>query len=217
MTRVSLALISMIVLAGSALAQGPANAQLPPSQNQLEIPPVQRGQGSSAIPAPPLAPVPPPGGTLEIPLPQVFRGCWRGVVRHIDSLIQLGPPHISEWVPKTYRICYVQSAGAPFRPTISETGMLTHSRQISNTRGRLMVLSTDGRTRATMRAYLHFDEAAPGLFGFQGARGAVDEVTDMRCQIESGAMRVEGRLFAQWNGQPWAAIAWSADFRNVPQ
>jgi hypothetical protein len=193
---------------------------------QLEIPPLQSQSGErySMHHAGSLPPVPPPvhqpgdSNTLEIPLPQSYRGCWRGVVSEIDSLLQISPPQIAEWVPKTYRICYVQSANGTFHPVVSETGMLVRD-QVSNTRGQLKVISTDGRTAATMRAYLHFEESALDPFGTLEDQvfGEVDELTNMQCRIEGDVMRVEGWTYAEWNRQPWASITWHTDFVNIPQ
>jgi hypothetical protein len=205
-------------LASGAPGAGPSPIASP--SQELEIPPVQPRQVPPPASRPELRlPQRPPGNgnTLEIPLPKVFRGCWRGVVAHIDSLKRLGGPVISGWVTKTYRICYVQSAGGSFRPTFSEAGMLGHTSGISNAAGRLKVTWTDGRTRATMRAFLHFDEAPTSVFGLAGRTGSVDEMTNMECRIEGGVMHVEGRVYTQWNDEPWALIAWQADFDNAPE
>ncbi len=114
----------------------------------------------------------------------------------------LGGPRVSKWIPKTYRICYEQSGSAPFKLTLSETGLAGAHRSLSNVRGIMKVISTDGRTTAKMRALLHFDEPAGSLFGMFPARGSVDELTNMTCRIEDGAMRVEADVYAQWNGRP---------------
>jgi len=137
------------------------------------------------------------------------------VVNDIDSLTMLNGPQIAAWVPKTYRICYVQSANGSFRPTISEAGMAAND-QLQNVKGLLQVLSTDGRTSAQMRAYLRFDEAAPVSFGAMQHVGSVDELTNMTCQIENGTMHVQARVYGQWNGRPWWFIGWHTDFVNVP-
>ncbi|HYL60881.1 MAG TPA: hypothetical protein VEU51_18590 [Candidatus Acidoferrales bacterium] len=184
--------------------------------NELEIP-RPAPQQIRPIPAPSANVIPPlPGAqTLEIPLPEVFRGCWQGVVRYIDSQVQLAPPMIGGWIPKTYRICYVQSGRGPFKPTISETGLIANGRAVRNARSRLEVLSTDGRTQATMRAYLHFDEDSHGLFGLFSQTGSVDELTHMNCAIDGGVMHVQGDMYGEWNRRPWTRVTWHADFSSV--
>ena len=185
--------------------------------NELEIPRPAPQQPVRPMPAPSTNVVPrsPGAQTLEIPLPEVFRGCWQGVVRYIDSQVQLAPPIIGGWIPKTYRICYVRSGGGPFKPTISETGLIAAGRYVRNARSRLEVLSTDGRTQATMRAFLHFDEDSHGLFGLFRQTGSVDELTHMNCEIDGGVMHVQGDMYGEWNRHPWSRVTWHADFSSV--
>jgi hypothetical protein len=177
--------------------------QSPPSAGPSEIIPQQRQ--------------PPGASTLEIPLPKEFRGCWRGVVPRLDSIRMLGGPRVSKWIPKTYRICYEQSAGGPFTLTMSETGLAGYHRSLTNVHGIMKVISTDGRTTARMRALLHFDEPAGSLFGMFPANGSVDELTNMTCRLDGGTMRVEAQVYAQWNGRPWSQMTWHAEFSNVPE
>ena len=177
--------------------------QSPPTGPQVEtIPPGRQGPGAS---------------TLEIPLPKEFRGCWSGVVPRLDSIRMLGGPGVSKWIPKTYRICYEQTAGGPFRLTLSETGLAGYNRGLTNVKGIMKVISTDGRTTAQMRSLLHFDEPAGSLFGMFAGRGSVDELTNMNCRIEGGVMHVAASVYAQWNDRPWSTMTWHADFTNVPQ
>jgi hypothetical protein len=177
--------------------------QSPPAAPQVEtIPPANQGPGAS---------------TLEIPLPKQFRGCWRGVVPRLDSIRMLGGPGVSKWIPKTYRICYEQTAGGPFRLTLSEAGLAGQNRDLTNVKAIMKVISTDGRTTAQMRALLHFDEPAGNLFGMFVGRGSVDELTNMNCRIEGGVMQVAASVYAQWNNRPWSTMTWHADFTNVPQ
>jgi hypothetical protein len=218
-------LAGALAFAGAARGANAAGAPLttnrsqtaPTGSNALEIPPPSPQQ-IRPMPAPSVNLVPPPqpgAETLEIPLPEVFRGCWQGVVRRIDSQTQLAPPIIGGWIPKTYRICYVQTGSGPFKPTISETGILRTSVSVRNARSRLDVLSTDGRTQATMRAYLHFDEDAHGLFGLLSGSGSVDELTHMNCAIEGAVMHVQANMYGEWNGRPWSRVTWHADFSSV--
>jgi hypothetical protein len=185
--------------------------------NELEIPLPAPQQQVRPRPAPSANVIPrsPGAQTLEIPLPEVFRGCWQGVVRYIDSQAQLAPPIIGGWIPKTYRICYVQTGGGPFKPTISETGIIATGHAIRNPRSRLEVLATDGRTQATMRAYLHFDEDSQGLFGLFSQTGSIDELTHMNCEIDGAVMHVHGDMYGEWNGRPWSRVTWHADFSSI--
>jgi hypothetical protein len=218
--RLTLTTLTLAAALATLVAGGTPRAAEPTPPDQ------QRGAGSALeIPPPasqhaaPISTPVAPGeqSTLEIPLPQVFRGCWHGVVENIDSLTMLGPPEISAWVPKTYRICYVRTADGPFHPTISEAGMLDSSGQLSNVRGVLKVISTDGRTSARMRALLRFDESGRSRFGYRRKVGAVEELTNMDCRIGGGVMHVEASVYGQWNGRPWCEMRWHADFANVPQ
>ncbi len=215
--RLAPALLAALVSIVAARPIEAAQVTLPNQQSgasgTLEIPP-PAPQG--AQPAPTAIA---PGGqsTLEIPLPQVFRGCWTGVVADIDSLKMYSPPEISQWVPKTYRICYVRSADGPFHPTISQTGMVDVSGQMSNVRGVLKVISTDGKTTAQMRALLRFDESTRNVFGYSRKVGTVEELTNMSCRIEGGVMHVTATVFGQWNGSPWCEMTWHADFQSAPE
>ncbi|MFZ0659619.1 MAG: hypothetical protein WAM05_12925 [Candidatus Binataceae bacterium] len=175
--------------------------QSPPAGPQIEIP-ARQGPGAS---------------TLEIPLPKQFRGCWSGVVPRLDSIRMLGGPGVSKWIPKTYRICYEQTAGGPFRLTLSEAGLAGRNRDLTNVKAIMKVISTDGRTTAQMRALLHFDEPAGSMFGMFPGRGSVDELTNMTCRIDGGVMHVAASVYAQWNDRPWSTMTWHADFTNVPQ
>ncbi len=227
--------LALILVASAALAQQinqgtgseleipVPHAQAPqPSKNSSATETIPSMQPQSPPPAGPSDIIPqqrqPPGAsTLEIPLPQQFRGCWRGVVPRLDSLRMLGGPRVSKWIPKTYRICYEQSAGGPFKLTLSETGLAGYHRSLTNVRGIMKVISTDGRTTAQMRALLHFDEPTGSLFGMFPAKGSVDELTNMSCRIDGDVMRVEASVYAQWNGRPWSQMTWHSDFTNERQ
>ncbi|MHB8382986.1 MAG: hypothetical protein ACYDC3_11705 [Candidatus Binataceae bacterium] len=186
----------------SATVTIPSIQRQAPSAPRVEtIPPANQGPGAS---------------TLEIPLPREFRGCWRGVVPRLDSIKMLGPPGVSKWIPKTYRICYEQTADGPFKLTLSETGLEGAHRSLTNVKGIMKVISTNGRTTARMRSLLHFDEPAGNLFGMFAGRGSVDELTNMSCRIDGGVMHVAANVYAQWNGRPWSEMTWHADFSNVP-
>jgi hypothetical protein len=194
--------------------QAPAN-----TSGTVTIPSIQPQEPPPTGPVTTIPPArqPPGASTLEIPLPKVFRGCWRGVVPRLDSLRMLGGPHVSKWIPKTYRICYEQTGSGPFKLTMSETGLAGYHSSLTNVRGIMKVISTNGRTEARMRALLHFDEPTGFVVGMFGGTGSVDELTNMSCRIDGNIMRVEANVYAQWNGRPWSEMTWHADFENVPQ
>ena len=226
------AALVLILAAPSALAGAGSELEIPVPQGQAS-PPAKNGSATVTIPrinpqnsAPPPgmqtetipgAPLSAPQSTLEIPLPREFRGCWRGEVARLDSMRMLSGPRVSEWIAKTYRICYVQSAGGPFQLRLSETGLAGIHRSLTNVKEIMKVISTDGRTTARMRALLHFDEPAGSLFGMFKSQGSVDELTNMSCRIDGDVMHVEAKVYAQWNGRPWSEMTWHADFRNVPE
>ena len=217
MKRVALILAACIACGGPSIARGDDAPPLRSQGNQLEVPSVGP-QVTRPLTIPKQAPD--QSSTLEIPLPKSYRGCWQGVVSEVDSIEELDQRHHINWVPKSYRICYVQAAGGPFRPTLAESSFLINSEQIRNVKSTLKVLATDGRERATMRGLLQFDEVpVDAVFGFLRPRdqAQVDELTNMDCEIDGGLMHVIARLYGQWNGAPWVRITWHADFANVPQ
>jgi len=207
--------IAVLVVSLGTVGIARAQSSMPPlpapqSGNQLELPRI----APQAAP-PPNSPRNPNESTLEIPLPQTFRGCWRGVVSTVDSMRVLRESGRIDWMPKTYRICYERTAGGPFRPTFSEAGLLHGDSEISNVRSELKVLSSDGRASASLRGLLHFNETQLFL-GVPVGTAQVEELTDMQCTIEGGVMHVEASLYGQWDGQPWVLVSWHADFANSP-
>jgi len=187
--------------------------------NELEIPPVVPGK---QINAPPNSqPLPEKGSipfnenqsTREIPLPKVFQGCWQGQVTHPDSLRALSgrPPGL--WITKTYRLCYRRVAQDPFVLTLATAGVDSSSvpfNVVSSVRSALRVLRTDGRSSATLRAFLHFNQ--PDLeLGVLAGTAAVDELTEMTGRVDGDVLDVQAQVYAEWNSSPWCVITWHAD------
>src|SRR6266481_3803260 len=165
-----------LLFGGTALAQ--STLDLPGAQGQPSVnyrpratPAPQHVPGSriqtipsrpmpsqAAAPSPIPVPATPPAPQAEPVLPAIFRGCWQGEVYQLDSNERMpdGAP-LASWTPKTYRLCYERVGTEPFALTFTEAGIARDSR-IINAQGRMKLLSSDGRTYATMRAVLNFDE-----------------------------------------------------------
>jgi hypothetical protein len=115
-------------------------------------------------------------------------------------------------MPKTYLLCYRRVGDGPFQLTFSAAGV--EGSNIINRTGRLKVLSTDGRSFAKMRAYLHFDEfRRPALFG--ASTFPVDEVTDLECTIEPDGMHATGVVYGERENAPWFRAWWHTTFFHV--
>lgn len=193
------------------------NVQTIPTAPPAQLPSVQAQPEPEAEQPPPppqpSLPLPPPPPVVRQPepvLPAVFRGCWRGRVEEVDRMQRLpGGPHLGLWMPKTYLLCYRRVGNGPFKLTFTEAGVEGTSR-ITNTTGQLRVVSTDGNSYATMRAFLHFDEFLPGLFG--PSTFAVDEETDLQCTIGPDGMHASGVVYGERNGAPWFRAWWHTTF-----
>ena len=212
---------------------------VPPSNNVRTIPaapppPVPSKQLEPQPPPPPPPPppprqlepeveAPPPPPVVQQPepvLPPVFRGCWRGRVEDVDRIQRLpGAAPTGLWMPKTYLLCYRRVGNGPFRLTFTEAGV--EGIRITNTTGRVQLVSTDGRSYATFRAFLHFDEFHKhpvGLFG--NSTFAVDEETDLQCAIRPDGMHASGVVYGQHDGAPWFRAWWHTTFfheANLPE
>jgi hypothetical protein len=226
-----------VLIAGTALAQ--STLDLPGVQSQPSVnyrlratPAPQHVPGSriQTIPSRPMPsqaaaprlpiPVPatPPAPQAEPVLPAIFRGCWQGEVYQLDSNERLpGGAPLASWTPKTYRLCYERVGTEPFALTFTEAGIARDSR-IINAQGRMKLLSSDGRTYATMRAVLNFDEYRSHRHRmFEGDRTfAVEEVTKLQCDIESDGMHVQGHVMGRREGDPWFHATWHALFFHIP-
>jgi len=232
------ALATLLIILVAAEARGQSQLELPtqPQQNTAPIAPpkpsTRSKPGETLVlpqqvpPPPPQAPPPPPPEPIvpeaqtrapepaPVPLPEIFRGCWQGVVGELDTIQRLpGARPVGRWVAKTYRLCYRRVGTGPFELTFTDAG-IKQSRMITNPQGRLKVLSTDGRSFAEMRALLQFQEYSPG--SFSGQTFNVDELTNLSAQIDQGEMRVRANVYGEHGGQPWFRATWHATFIHTP-
>jgi len=163
-------------------------------------------------PEPREAPISPPSHQVEPVLPAIFHGCWEGRVSQLDSIQRMpGGARLGTWTPKTYRLCYQRVGAAPFELTFTEAGV-SRDRRITNPAGRMELLTTDGRTYATMRAFLHFDEYRMHARYLGAGTFPVDEVTNLQCDIETDGMHVWGQVLGHRDGAPWFRAWWHAVF-----
>ncbi len=177
-----------------------------------QAPPASPPPSPTPVARPSIAPLPPQ--QVVTVLPAVFRGCWQGQVPLLDSIVRLpGARKVGYWTPKTYRLCYKRVGTGPFQLTFGETGVAP-TEKITNARGHVNALATDGRAWAKMRAQLHFDEYPPGAVGL-GPTFAVDETTTLDCRIASDRMTVRADVYGTRDGEPWFRARWHADFRQV--
>jgi hypothetical protein len=197
----------------------------PPPTRPLIIPPSEpnlsgQSEQSEVTPSTPVTPhvepppqAPPPSYQIQQPvLPAIFRGCWQGKVEFLDSIERLpDAPKTGVWTPKSYRLCYQRYGDGPFRLTFSEAGIERDSR-ITRPESSMSLLSTDGRTYATMRALLHFDEYSIR----DGGTFAVDETARLQCDIQPDGMHVIGSVHGTRDGDPWFRAYWHTVFVHVP-
>jgi hypothetical protein len=192
-----------------------------PSQQNLTLPPPTpapfTNQNREEI-VPPTLPGP-QGGTREIPLPQVFRGCWRGSVPRVDSIVPLNPnepPTI--WLTKVYTLCYKQiGANGKWQLTFAE-GRVADTRQVSDQRQSIKVKSVNGPDRAELTAYLHFRAPSVNPFGMRtGLVNTLDELAHLHCYVLPGqqAMQVQAMVFVETNDRPSVNIAWHTTFARI--
>ena len=167
-------------------------------------------------PAPYQPPPLPPARQAQPVLPAVFRGCWEGTVSRLDRIDRLpGGARIGPWTPKTYRLCYRRLGDGPFELTFTDAG-IADSGKITNSQGRMRLVSTDGHTYATMSAFLHFDEYRTHMSYFGSSTFPVDETTRLQCDIEPDGMHVRGSVYGQHDGSPWFRAWWHTLFIHVP-
>jgi len=236
-------LVVALIVRGTTVARAQQTLEVPPPALQVQPPihyrpkPTPSAKPSPLVIAPPVQqyeqnqspPAPPPPPQVEatpepIPdetqrqqpvLPAIFRGCWQGEVQFLDSIERLpGAAKTGAWTPKTYRLCYQRYGNGPFQLTFTEVG-IELNRKITNAQSTMDLESTDGRTYATMRAQLHFDEYHNGDF-FSGATFAVDESTRLQCEIQPDGMHVIGSVRGTRDGDPWFRAYWHALFVHVP-
>ncbi len=185
---------------------------MPSSAGVVTIPQIQQAQpqptpppASVYRPVPQITPAPPP-------LPAIFRGCWQGRVDYVDSIQRLpGGARIGSWTPKTYRLCYRQTGNGPFELTFTEAG-IARSDKVTNATGKMDVVSTDGRTYASLRSLLHFDEYRLPSDPSGTRTFPVDELTQLQCNIRPGGMHVTGSVYGEHDSAPWFRATWHAVF-----
>jgi hypothetical protein len=95
--------------------------------------------------------------------------------------------------------------------TFTEAGVEQNER-ITNAAGRMTLLSSDGRSYASMRSDLHFDEYRTHVSYFGGNTFAVDEVTNLDCRVEPDGMHVRGFVTGWHNRAPWFRAQWHTVF-----
>ncbi len=194
------------------------SAIAPPVEQYDETPPTpEPATPPQPTPEPPpdVQPTPQASPNQQPVLPAIFRGCWLGEVQFLDSIERLpGAANTGTWTPKTYRLCYERYGDGPFQLTFTEAG-IEHSRKITNAQAIMNLESTDGRTFATMRSQLHFDEYRNGD-NSSGATFAVDEATRLQCEIQPHGMHVIGSVHGTRDGAPWFRAYWHAVFIHVP-
>jgi hypothetical protein len=191
-----------------------------PSGGDVSTIPQVSPQVSGAPTAPPRQPPsePPPQiyqNHSQPVLPAVFRGCWQGTVEYVDSIERLpGGAKVGFWTPKTYRLCYRRVGNGPFVLTFTEAGMEANDR-ITNANGRMTLRTTDGRSYASMRSDLTFDEYRSRRSSFGGDTFAVHEITNLDCRVDADGMHVQGAVSGWRSGEPWFRARWHATFVHI--
>ncbi|MBF6561162.1 MAG: hypothetical protein IVW56_12805 [Candidatus Binataceae bacterium] len=164
-----------------------------------------------------------PGGagsnTREIPLPEVFRGCWTGLVSEVDSITPLSPDATPiQWLTKSYTLCYKQVGyGGKWQLTFAE-GSVAERAVVSDQRQSITVKSVEGRDRAELTAYLHFRAPQIDPIGIPtGTVNTLDELTHLHCAVtpDKSAMEVRANVFVENDGESWATILWHTRFQRV--
>jgi hypothetical protein len=209
----------IFALAGAASA---AQVQTLPSQQSISVPKIAPRLAPQSEPSNEEALPLLPGGqgpTREIPLPEVFKGCWRGSVAHIDSMEPLDPQAgRTIWLTKSYTLCYKQAGyNGKWRLTFAE-GQVADRSQVSGQRQLISVKSVSSPDRAELTAYLHFRAPAVGLFGMRtGIVNTLDELTHLHCYVNPTRDRMEVRamVFVENNDRPYANMYWHTDFVRV--
>jgi hypothetical protein len=222
--------LASTVIAGAAPTVSAAQVETLPSQQNIPLP-------LPPNPAPPLTNQNQPQGnestipqhlpgsqgqTRDIPLPQVFRGCWRGSVPSIDTLEPIEPEAArTVWLTKSYMLCYKQAGyNGQWQLTFAE-GSVSDRRQVSDQRQAIKVKAVSGPDRAELTAYLHFRARPLTMFGMPGfgPSNTLDELTHLHCSVtpDKDAMDVRAAVFVENNNQPYANITWHTRFvRTTP-
>jgi hypothetical protein len=216
--------LSLLIFLGCGGPVSAGQVQELPSQQTVPLPPrsvqppVTRGQPNSEVTIPKKL----PGlqnGTRDIPLPEVFRGCWRGSVSRIDTLDPIDPDAARTiWLTKSYMLCYKQTGyNGRWQLTFAE-GEVSDRRQVIDQRQSIRVHSISGPNNAELTAYLHFRARPLTIFGLPGnGINTLDELAHLRCSItpDQMAMDVEAAVFVENNNRPYANITWHTRFSRV--
>lgn len=197
-------------LAGQVQTLPSQQVPLPPPPS----PPAIQSQPHGLPPTPPILPGP-QNNTKEIPLPEIFRGCWSGLVRQVDSIVPLNNSVGNViWLTKSYTLCYKQSGyNGKWRLTFAE-GSVANRNEVSDQRQSIRVDAVSGPDHARLSAYLHFRARQPGIFGIPGQLNDVDELAHLDCLVmpDNSVMLVRGDVFVEYDGRPWVNIRWHTRF-----
>lgn len=79
----------------------------------------------------------------------------------------------------------------------------------------MTLLSTDGRSYASMRSDLDFDEYRTHASYFGSSTFAVHEVADLNCRVEPDGMHVSGVVTGWRNQAPWFRARWHTVFVHI--
>jgi hypothetical protein len=160
------------------------------------------------------------GATREIPLPEVFRGCWRGSVAQVDAIEPLDrAAGRTIWLTKSYTLCYKQAGYASNWVLTFAQGAVADSRQVRDQRQSIRIKSVDGSDRAEITAYLQFRAPTVTMFGMPtGIMNEQDELSQLHCHVNADqqTMEVRATVFVETNGRPSVNIAWHTRFFRAP-
>lgn len=220
----ALIIVSAVVFRGALASAG--QVQTLPSQQNLPAPHPSvapfsnqnQGQGEETIPPPALPGS--QGGTKEIPLPEVFRGCWHGIVSQVDAIVPIDPRAAHTiWLTKTYTLCYKQAGyNGNWVLTFAQGAVADRSR-VQDQRQAIRVESVSGADRAEITAYLHFRSSGVSIFGMPtGIVNVQDELAHLHCYVmpDQQEMDVRAKVFVETDGKPSVNIFWHTRFFRSP-
>jgi hypothetical protein len=159
-------------------------------------------------------------GDLGEILPRTFRGCWQGTVYTLDSIHVIPPfQKMGPWMSETYRLCYLQRGNDAFELTFTSvtmdpTAVTVQGYLVDDMGGHAEVVSTDGHANAKLRAFIHFKDKSPGLFGLFSHEETIEETVDLVCTVLNGEMNVQAQFEEHANEMPFVAGSWHQTFRG---
>jgi hypothetical protein len=147
---------------------------------------------------------------LEIPLPERFRGCWRGVAV-LDSQQQISDrwPAVT-FSPKDYKLCFVERGLGEWEFTYGESHIDAMNNNGVEREESVEFLRIEG-SAAVLQATLVLGSRPTGKY-------TTIENTTLRCELATGPgalMRVAGDVVADVDGEPWRTATWHADFTRA--